>query len=54
MKGKLEQGVANLTGNPDTADQGAFDEVAGTVKNVAGQAAQAVMSTMDNIEDGGA
>ena len=49
LKGKVEQGAANLTGNPDTADQGAFDEAAGVVKNAAGQAAQAVGSTIHNL-----
>lgn len=47
--GRVEQGAANLAGNPDLADQGVFDEAAGAMKNAAGKAAQAVGSTIHEI-----
>lgn len=47
--GRVEQGAANLTGNPDLADQGVFDEAAGVVKNAAGKVAQAAGSTIHNL-----
>lgn len=47
--GRVEQGAANLTGNPDLGDQGAFDEAAGVVKNAAGKVAQAAGSTLHNL-----
>ncbi len=49
VKGRVEQGVANLTGDPDTASKGALDEATGVVKNAAGKAAQAVSSTVQDL-----
>ena len=49
LKGKLEQGVAGFTGDQDTADKGGFDEATGAVKDAAGQAAQALGSTIHKL-----
>ena len=49
LKGKVEQGLGNFTGNPDTADKGVFDEATGALKNTAGKAAQAIGSTLTDL-----
>ena len=49
LKGKVEQGVAGFTGDQDTADKGVFDETTGAVKDAAGKAAQALGSTIHNL-----
>lgn len=49
LKGKVEQGAANLTGNEDLANQGVFDEAKGAVKDAAGQAAHAVEQTIHEL-----
>ena len=48
-KGKVEQFASNLTGDPDLADKGVLDEAAGAVKDAAGKAAQAVGSTIHEL-----
>ena len=49
LKGKVEGGVGNLTGNEDLANQGAFDEAKGAVKDAAGKAAHAVEQTIHEL-----
>ncbi len=49
LKGKLEQGAASLTGDPDLGNQGAYDEAAGAVQNAVGKAAHAVESTVRDL-----
>jgi uncharacterized protein YjbJ (UPF0337 family) len=47
--GRLKEGVGNLTGNPDLANQGVFDQVAGSVKDAAGTVAQAAGQTLHDF-----
>lgn len=49
LKGKVEQGAGNLTGDADTADKGAFDEATGEVKDAAGKAAQAIGGAVQDL-----
>ncbi len=49
LKGKLEQFGANLTGDPDLGDKGVIDEATGAVKDAAGKVAQAVGSTIHDL-----
>jgi uncharacterized protein YjbJ (UPF0337 family) len=49
LVGKLKEGVGNLTGNPDLADEGVVDQVAGSVKNAAGAVAQAAGQTLHDF-----
>ena len=48
-KGKVEQFASKLTGDSDMANQGVWDEAAGAVKDAAGKAAQAVGSTIHEL-----
>lgn len=47
--GRVEQGAANLTGNPDLGDRGVLDEASGVVKNAAGKVAQAAGNTIHEL-----
>lgn len=47
--GRLKEGVGNLTGNPDLADEGVFDQVAGSVKDATGAVAQAAGQTLHDF-----
>jgi uncharacterized protein YjbJ (UPF0337 family) len=47
--GRLKEGVGNLTGNPDLADEGVFDQVAGSVKDAAGTIGQAAGQTIHDL-----
>jgi uncharacterized protein YjbJ (UPF0337 family) len=47
--GAVKQGVGNLTGNQDLADEGAADRVVGNVKDAAGQLGQAVGQTIHDL-----
>jgi uncharacterized protein YjbJ (UPF0337 family) len=49
LAGKLKEGVGNVTGNPDLADQGVVDQVAGSVKDAAGSLAQAAGQTLHDF-----
>jgi uncharacterized protein YjbJ (UPF0337 family) len=49
LVGKLKEGVGNVTGNPDLADQGVADQVAGSVKDAAGSLAQAAGQTLHDF-----
>jgi uncharacterized protein YjbJ (UPF0337 family) len=42
LAGRVKEGVGRVTGDDQLADQGVADQVAGAVKDTAGQAAQAV------------
>lgn len=46
LAGKIKEGVGNLTGNADLANQGAVDQVAGSLKDAAGSVAQAAGKTL--------
>ncbi len=46
LVGKLKEGFGNVTGNPDLANQGVVDQVAGSVKDAAGAVAQAAGQTL--------
>ncbi len=46
LGGKLKEGIGNLTGNPDLADEGVVDQVAGSLKDAAGSVAQAAGQTL--------
>jgi uncharacterized protein YjbJ (UPF0337 family) len=49
LVGKLKEGFGNATGNPDLANQGVADQVAGSVKDVAGAVAQAAGQTIHDF-----
>ena len=49
LKGKVEQGAADLTGSGDLGAKGTFDEAKGAVKDAAGQAAHAVEQTIHEL-----
>ncbi len=49
LGGKLQEGVGNLTGDPELADRGVGNQIIGTAKDVAGKAAHAVSDTLDNL-----
>jgi len=49
LGGKIKQGLGNLTGNPDLADQGVGDQIAGSVKDAAGAVAQAAGQTLHDL-----
>jgi uncharacterized protein YjbJ (UPF0337 family) len=46
LRGKLKEGIGNLTGDPDLANEGLVDQVAGSVKDAAGAVAQAAGETI--------
>ncbi len=46
LLGKLKEGVGNVTGDSQMQGEGAVDQVVGTVKDAAGQAAHAVSDTL--------
>ena len=46
LGGKLKEGVGNLTGNADLANEGVVDQVAGSLKDAAGSVAQAAGQTL--------
>jgi len=47
--GRVKEGIGNLAGNPDLADEGVFDQVAGSVKDAAGTVAQAAGQTIHDL-----
>ena len=51
LLGKVEEGAGHLTGNQDTSNQGVFDQATGAVRNAAGQAAQALGSTLHDLNN---
>jgi len=46
LGGKLKEGLGNLTGNDDLANEGVVDQVAGKIKDAAGSVAQAAGQTI--------
>ncbi len=46
LGGKIKEGIGNLTGNPNLADEGLADQVAGSLKDAAGSVAQAAGQTI--------
>jgi uncharacterized protein YjbJ (UPF0337 family) len=49
LVGKLKEGIGNLTGNEDLANEGAGDQVIGAVKDAAGSVAQAAGQTIHDL-----
>ena len=49
LVGKVEEFASKITGDPDTADQGAFDQATGALRDAAGQTAQALGSTIHDL-----
>lgn len=47
--GKLKEGVGRATGDPDLADEGVGDQIVGSLKNAAGQVAQAAGQTIHDL-----
>jgi len=47
--GKLKEGVGRATGNSQLADEGANDQLAGSLKNAAGEVAQAAGQTLHDF-----
>jgi uncharacterized protein YjbJ (UPF0337 family) len=46
LGGKLKEGLGNLTGNDDLANEGVVDQVAGKIKDAAGSVAHAAGQTI--------
>ena len=49
LVGKVKEGLGNLTGNDDLAGRGQGDQIAGKVKDAAGQVAQAAGQTLHDL-----
>jgi uncharacterized protein YjbJ (UPF0337 family) len=49
LAGKLKEGIGRATGNEELAGEGLADQVAGTIKDTAGQAAQAAGQTIHDL-----
>src|SRR5579862_8461043 len=47
--GRVKEGLGNLTGNPDLADEGVADQVAGDVREGVGKFAQAAGQTLHDL-----
>lgn len=47
--GKAKEALGNATGNPDLADQGVGDQIAGSVKDAAGSVAQAAGQAIHDL-----
>jgi uncharacterized protein YjbJ (UPF0337 family) len=47
--GQAKEGLGNLTGSPQLADEGVGDQVAGTAEKVAGRFAQAAGQTLHDL-----
>ena len=51
LKGKVKQGVGDLTDNERLQDEGAVDEAAGNIKEGYGKARRKVGEALDDIAD---
>ena len=51
LKGKVKQGVGNMTGDEALQDEGAVDEAAGDVQEGYGRARRKVGEALDDIAD---
>jgi uncharacterized protein YjbJ (UPF0337 family) len=51
LKGKVKQGVGNLTGNPDLHDEGVADETAGKVQESFGEGRRKVGDAIKEVGD---
>lgn len=49
LAGKLKEGLGNLTGDQQLADEGAGDQVVGGVKGAVGEVAQAAGQTLHDL-----
>jgi uncharacterized protein YjbJ (UPF0337 family) len=47
--GKVKEGFGQITGDPNLADEGAGEQVEGTLKNAAGAVAQAAGQTIHDL-----
>ena len=49
IAGRVKEGSGNLTGDPDLADSGVADQVAGNVREGVGKFAQAAGQTLHDL-----
>jgi uncharacterized protein YjbJ (UPF0337 family) len=49
IAGKLKEGIGNITGNSNLANQGVGDQIAGSVKDAAGTVAQAAGQAIHDL-----
>ncbi len=49
VAGRVKEGLGNLTGNPDLADEGLGDQIEGNVREGAGKLAQAAGQTLHDL-----
>ena len=49
LAGKVKEFAGNVTGNQDASDEGLFDQATGKARNAAGQAAEALSSTIHDL-----
>ena len=49
--GKAKEGIGKVTGNDQLAGEGVVDQLAGTVKDMAGEAAHAASDTIKHFND---
>jgi uncharacterized protein YjbJ (UPF0337 family) len=49
LLGKVKETVGRITANPDLADEGATDQIAGSFQNAAGQVAEAAGQTLHDL-----
>jgi uncharacterized protein YjbJ (UPF0337 family) len=49
VKGAIKEGVGNLTGNQDLADEGTADRLVGKAKDIVGQVGQAAGQTIHDL-----
>jgi uncharacterized protein YjbJ (UPF0337 family) len=47
--GKVKESFGRATGNPDLADEGVTDQITGSLKNAAGQVAEAAGQTIHEL-----
>lgn len=47
--GKAKEALGDFAGSPDVSDEGVLDQAAGKVRNAAGQAAEALGSTIHDL-----
>jgi uncharacterized protein YjbJ (UPF0337 family) len=49
LKGKIKQGVGNMTDDPDLHDEGVADEAAGTAQDTFGKAKETVGKAVQDL-----
>ena len=51
LKGKIKQGVGNVTNDPNLHDEGVVDEAAGKTQDTIGRARRKVGETIEDLGD---